>query len=292
MLITLALSTVLAQSLPDEPGYSAPLVDSDQYRPVLDSPHMLATEDSQVLDGFAASAELGWAHNLLYFEYDDGEVVGLRTEAGVAHVGAAWGMGRLRVGALAPIILWSTSDLDGTHGTALGDLELDIKVRIWVGEFHGLAGYGRVSIPLGASSIQLGRAGPGLEVGAIADLGLRGVHIAVNAGVSGQQRVELYDVSLGTLLVWRAAVSGGLSRGPQLTGELIGRHRPGYFLQPDVGTAVETLGSLHLTLRGVPVRAGLGVGLLGGVGTPAWRLVVGVGHRADGESTPFGDEAP
>lgn len=284
MLITCALATLAAQTLPDDPGYVPPRIDADQYRPVIDGRHTLATEDSQVLDGFAASAELGWAHNLLFFEYDDGEVVGLRTDAAVAHVGAAWGMGRLRIGAVAPVILWTASDLEGSHRTALGDLSLDAKLRIWVGEVHGVAAYGRVSVPLGAASLQLGTEGPSLEVGGIGDVAWRGLHLVVNGGLSSWQRVTLQDVDLGTLVVWRAALSGGLAAGPRLTGEVIGRNRPGLFGEPDAGTAVEALGSIHLSPRGVPVRLGAGVGVLGGVGTPAWRLVVGVGHKAEADT--------
>jgi hypothetical protein len=110
-----------------------------------------------------------------------------------------------------------------------------------------------------------------------------GLHVVVNAGASRQQPVTLSDVDLGTLFVYRAAISTGLQAGPRLTGEVSARNRPGLFLKPDPGTAVETLGSVHLSPRGVPVRIGAGVGLLGGVGTPAWRLIIGVGHRADGE---------
>ena len=280
---TLSWAPALAQSLPEDPGYEAPAVDADLYRPALASRHTLATEDSQVLDGFAATAELGWAHNLLFFEYDDGEVVGLRTEAAVAHVGGAWGTGRFHVGALAPVVLWTTGELDGSHRTALGDLAVDAKVGIWLGEYHGRAAYGRLALPLGASELQLGTAGPGVEAGAIADVSWRGLHLVVNAGASRHRSVALYDVELATRFVYRAAVSGGLQAGPRLTGELTAVNRPGFFLTPDAGTSVETLGSVHLSPRGVPVRIGVGLGILGGVGTPAWRLVVGVGHRADGE---------
>jgi len=283
MLTLCLLPWAVAQSLPQDADYAPPAIDADHYRPVVGGRHTLVTEDSQVLDGFAATAELGWAHNLLFFEYDDGEVVGLRTEAAVAHLGGAWGRGRLQLGALAPVVLWTASDWEEDHRTALGDVELDAKVRIWVGEYHGVAAYGRLALPLGAWALQLGRDGPGFEAGAVADVAWRGLHLVANAGASHQRPVALYDVELSTLFIYRAAVSAGLRKGPRLTGEVHARNRPGFFLTPDPGTALEVLGSAHLDARGVPVRLGAGVGVLGGVGTPAWRLVVGVGHRADGD---------
>ncbi len=270
----------LAQGLPEDTGYTVPDFDADQYRPLVEARHTLATEDSLVLDGFAASAELGWAHGLLFFEYDDGEVVGLVTDAAVAHLGAAWGTGRLRVGALAPLVLWTASDVEGRRTTALGDLELDAKVLLWQGEHHGVATYGRLSLPLGAADHQLGHAGPGLEAGGVADVEWRGLHIALNAAYQRMPKTELGELTLSSLLVWRAAVSFGLERGPRLTGELLARNRPGRFLQADGGTGLETLGSVHLSVRGVPVRVGAGLGLMPGVGVPTWRLIVGLGHRS------------
>lgn len=195
---------------------------------------------------------------------------------------AAWGLGPVRLGVVAPAYLHSTGQGE-RRGSILGDPSLELRVARSK-EGLGLGAAGRVVAPLGASSQQLGQAGWSYEVTGIADYSADRFWVGANLGFRGVPQVELPDVSLDDQLLYRVGAAWLPSETWSVSAELQGMATWSSLQSGAVGNPREILVSGHKNTETRRLSFGAGVGQGVGIGAPRWRLVVGVGAKSPGQT--------
>ncbi|MCB9764308.1 MAG: hypothetical protein H6739_31335 [Alphaproteobacteria bacterium] len=275
MIAALALlcSAALAQS---DDGSLSPAVSVDLFRPALDTTAGLATDSARPGARWGAQITGWWVKEpLVYVEGD--EITAIVSGTTATALSAWWSFGRLRLGGTAPVYLYSTGDVAGLQGVALGDPGLDARVWLLSADRPlGLALIGRVTGPLGASERQLGQPGWAGEVGLAADLDREKFSAAVNVGTWIVPTVSLGELVLDDALWYRAAAGWTPTEPLWLGVELTGRSTYASF-STNTGHALEGRAVGRWTsAQGVGLFAGVGSGLTVGPGSPTARVVAGV----------------
>lgn len=238
--------------------------------------------------GFTAGLYATWAHDVLVERGGNGAVVypSLSNQLGLDLAGSLALFERLELGVDLPIVPYQAVLLDGAQSAGVGDLRLDLKVRLATlarGTHRvGFAFIGGVRLPTGDEDSFLGQGGAsGWERVAIEWMHPRG-GIAVDLGVVLRGERTYGDLDVTHQFAWglaghvhavagldvMATLSGlvGLGTSPSLTAA----EAP---LELLAGARWRFPFGLSLTLAGGP-------GLTRGYGTPDGRLVLGAYYQA------------
>ncbi len=284
MMATAAAQTVAAGAAPD--------LNAQLFRPTVDAQGLLLTDMARRgADGEPTLRLLGhYTSEPLAYLRDDGTKDALVSSVTQADLLVGYSYDRLRVGAALPVYLLSAGQAG--NETGLGDVGLDAKVTLLdPGEVPiGLALQGRLELPTATVEAPLGDPTVGWSVAAVADadLGER-VLVAANLAFEGGPQQALENLTVDDYLVLRAGPHVLIDPVSELGAslELFTKGALGGGSDPGAATAVEWLLGGHGRIAGSPavLRAGGGTGLTSGVGTPEYRLLVGIGWepRIDGD---------
>ena len=256
-------SLAMAASWPGDDDFVLPALSAELYRPAVDGLG-LTVERADGEGG--AVADLVWAHRPLVFRRDSGEVVELVGDLVGAHVGAAGLAGPVRVEGQLPVYLLASGDLGS--GAAVGDAALGLSVPLAAGPV-ALAPLARVGVPLGGDIWALGA---GAWAG---DLGFRAswrgpLELGLDTGLTLVPGEDAANVAVGHNAWLRAGLAYGRDAWRASLETSLKTPLDAFFVA-DGNTPVEVL----LGGGWKSLRAGLGAGVLPGVGSPSWRLVLG-----------------
>lgn len=271
MITTLLMLSALAQER-EEP--EVPDVDVQEFRQSLDAESTLWTNDASMRPSkyFIVRTGFGYMRDPFVFQYEDDEVVSVVGDAVQANVAGTFHFWRMRLGVDVPIYLFTSSDV--TQGNAgVGDLLLDLKGTIL--DHHksgfGLALAARTTLPTSTMSLPLGGSSVGYEVEAILD-GVAGpVLVAFNLGHRGVGKTEFGDRTWRDRLYARLGV-GVMDRDQGGFSVDIGMSTPYDGLFTALATPVEGMAGGWARLgEDVVLRAGVGTGFTGAIGSPMVR---------------------
>jgi hypothetical protein len=280
MMVVLLAQLAAAQSALETARDALEPFNADPFRPAMGPGALLATESAHVPDQFIARADLIQVHNPLIWISKDGEQFEFIGDAIGIHLGAGRGLGRTQLGISAPLIRLLTSDTEAVPSVLAGDLALSAKYAVLQKDWLALAGIGALTFPLGADTFHLGHDGISGDLG-VAMGGGEGLAWLTNIAYRIQPSVSLSNVAEVLVLKNAVVVRGGVSLpvGEQLalSGELLTSFIPTDLMAESTPMEV-MVGASHQTREGRLLRGGLGVGIVGAVGAPTWRLMIGIGH--------------
>ncbi len=217
---------------------------------------------------------------LVYVD-DEGVATGLVTSILQTDVlgGATWGP--VRIGVDIPVFLFTTGDVTPDE-TGLGDIAADGKVTFLDGENAplDLAANARVSFPTATVTTALGNPLVGYEVTGIVSREFGPVLLALNAGTRGGPPVSLENVELNDMFVGRLGAGLAISDASGAAVELATQVPYSASLSNEAGAPLEVLASGYgYTSRDLVIRGGVGGGLSPGIGSPDFRVIVGLGYE-------------
>lgn len=278
-MITLLLLPLALADGPEDPN--TPSLAADAFRPSVSAERSLSVEDARPVEGVGGRVTTVLSHKTLRLTVDE-EVTTLLDDALAMHASAWWATPRVRLGATAPLYLFSTGDVQGAKGPIMGDPALDARVllRPDVDAALGLAAVARVTAPLGAHVRQLGLPGYAGELGLVVDYHADRYWLAGNVGGRLAPEIDLGEQLLNDQLLLRAG--GGVIFAPEcgLGAELVSGLTPGAIgVDPAAQAAELSLTAWTLRDSGVELRGGVGTALGPGIGAPRLRVVLGVGFR-------------
>jgi len=235
-------------------------------------------------------------------------VVSSMTEAQLT---AAYGVNdRIQVGANLPIVFALSGDglMPETGGpspmglsvTGLGDLVLEAKVRMLRTRALRLGAIGGVSLPtsIGSGGAQfIGDDLPTVRGKLVLQADAGRLSFGANAGFILRKPRTIYDSTIGQQLVWGVAAAARVTERISLIVEGYGRAGlPSLALD---ASPLEVEGGVRLYATGaVAVVAGVGTGLVKGIGSPEARGFVSLSYApdvrdSDGDGVPNGrDKCP
>ena len=290
LLTTLAVAQVTGGESPD--------LNAQFFRSTADGMGLLWTDQARraVHNQFAGRFVAHYTDEpLVWIPEDDTEKVSLVSSVVQADLVGAYAYDRLRVGAVLPIYLLSRGDAAGDE-TGLGDAALDARVTLLDPTDSlplGLGVQGRLFLPTATVAAPLGDPGVGWEAAAVADVDVTDrMLVAANVGLRGAPNTALENVTLNDYFDGRLAahylvdptsdigVAVELASRIGLPGDGLG-----------AGTNLEWLAGGHgrIADSNAVLRAGFGTGITGGIGTPDWRLVVGIGWEPPAVRDADGD---
>lgn len=277
-MILMLLATAWASS---DPAPTWPAIDAAHARAEVDSSGSFWVPSTRAERGYLARADLSLVRSPLRFQDSSGEIEAIIREVWGLDLGAAWSHGRLRLSAQAPLLLRTTSDtLPAASG--LGDARVDGRLVLLPGSEAGLglALAGGLGLPLGAAEQAQGAEGITGLLGLVAD----GSHGPLWVGGSASTALRPRNEGDGLVQDDRLLLRGGLGlRAWQ--GGLLSLEASA---QTELAAPWGSLGSHptelvlnahHRRSGGTVLRAAVGAGISSGVGTPAWRAVLGIGQQ-------------
>jgi len=282
----------------------SPQLNAQLFRPTADGQGFVLTDMARRGPHNEFSGRLlgSYTREPLVYQVDGGEKLALVESVTQADLIAGYAYDRLRVGAVLPIYLQSTGVAAGNE-TGLGDVALDARVTLLdPGDVPvGLGVQGRMELPTATVNAPLGDPNVGWELAAVADAGIGDrVLMAANLGLQGGPEQSLENVSVNDYFVARAGphvlldpdndigTSLELSARSALPGDGAG-----------AGTSMEWLlgGHGRIAQSNAVVRGGFGTGITGGLGTPDYRVIFGIGwepplvYDQDGDGLVDRDDA-
>ena len=199
---------------------------------------------------------------------------------------------KIQVGASLPFVFALTGDgldaMNGTPGshlevTALGDLMLEGKMRLWQRDQLRLAGIAALTLPtrLGSDGAQYtGDDLPTLEARAALQWSTGRLSLGANAGLLVRDPRTFYGTTIGQQLTWGGAAAVSVTDRFSLIGETYGRL--GLQDMSVNNSPAETIGGLRILVgTSLSIVAGGGVGLDRAIGAPAARFFASVGYAPD-----------
>lgn len=270
----LLLGAALAQQSPEVPD-----IDAQMYRPPVDARQTMWADDAHIFDGLVARASLGYMRNPVRFLFEDDTSQRIVTDAANFDVTAAYGFGRIRLGAHMPVYVLTTSQVADAETAGLGDLAFDLKGIAYEGPINVALGM-RISVPTATIGLPLAEDGVAIELQAIFDQEFGdGALWAANLGYRVRPSVPIGDVDTGDQLVLRAGVGVPVTDTAGVSFDVASEGGRG------TGIAAEVMagGWVRLGDDGV-ARLGIGRGFTRGVGSSGFRSVLTLswGERAEG----------
>ncbi|MCB9687974.1 MAG: OmpA family protein [Alphaproteobacteria bacterium] len=282
-MLPILVSTAAAQ---DFVAGETPTVNAQTFRPTVHPLHTLWVDEvgSKEDPAFHADALFHYTNDPLVYRFDDGEVLGLVTDVLQADVLAGGGFGPVRLGLQLPIYLYQVGIEQRSGG--LGDIGLDGRVTaLDPADFPvGISVGGRMWVPTTTVANSLGNQGQvAYEITASADGEAGPVLLALNVGTRGGPLAELENLTLNDGFLVRAAAIGMID---ELTGVGLETHAVLPYsatLDTPGATDWEWLASGYRRVSDWQFRGGFGSGLTHGIGSPDFRLMLGVGWNLPGE---------
>jgi OmpA-OmpF porin, OOP family len=291
MLWILATGMALAQNQPVVPD-----INSQLFKPTMDSRMTLWTEDSGEIDDAHADARvlLSYVNDpLVFIPKGSDETVAIVSDALQANVLGMYHIDRFRLGIDIPVYLLTTSEV-AENGAGLGDLALDGRVTFLDHDDAaiGAALSGRLLLPTATVATSLGAAGLGGEISAHVDRKTDKLLLAANIGtrVNAPSTEVLENVDLGDQLIFRLGSGYAVTTDAGISLDLVGQINYSEPLKNPAGSPVEALagGWLRATPDWV-FRAGLGRGITPGIGSPTARVLFGIAYEREGARDRDGD---
>jgi len=291
-MLTVLLTTLFAGAQGVTEGGAVPTLNAQTFRPTIDGRRTLWTDDSARgphNQGFGRLL-FHYTDDPLVYVREDGEIDGLVTNVMQADVLAGYAYDRLRVGVDLPVYLLAAGN--GQQETGLGDVSLEAKLTALDGEDApiNLGGTARLTLPTTTVATALGDPGVGWEVAGVVDRSFGPVLLAANLGLRGGPSTTLETIDQGPVEVndsflFRTAAGYEFIEDVGATAEITGRTT---FASAYVsGTPVEwLLGGYGYAMDDLVIRGGFGSGLTSGVGSPDFRVVLGVGWEPRGPRAP------
>ena len=259
--------------------------DAQLYRLPVDATSTIWADDSHLAPGAFGRVAVGYLKEpFVWIWGDTGErvavvdnVLGINAIAGFS----AW---RLRGAVDVPMYALATgAQLDEAGaGGGLGDIAVDLKGVVFGREASpvGLALDARVTLPTATTALPLGAGGVGWEISAIVDKRVGPVVLAANLGHRGVPAVKLDDGTaadiLGDRFVYRAGAGFDVGERAGVSLDLAGHLVYADIGNPSANALEAMLGGWVQPADTLVVRAGVGRGLAGGIGSPTVRAVVAV----------------
>ena len=278
MIVLLATTAWGQATYPD----GVPDVATDLFRPSMDGGPFLATESSGHAESAVATFATGWARRLLLVRIDGAEEV-LVEDALALHVGVRGGTRHVQLGVSAPAYPLVATD---RVRAVLGDPTVD--ARLVTAGAHASAGLRlRVGGQLGGYLHQVGYPGPCGEIGALGEVRLGSLLVSTNAGYRWVPQQQLGEQVLDDV-VWTHSAIGAQWDGWAGSLEVMAQAQVIGGSASPRPAAVEALAGIQRRWDHGLIRAGVGRGVTAGVGSPAFRLVLGVSWlgRSEGTSSP------
>jgi outer membrane protein OmpA-like peptidoglycan-associated protein len=180
-----------------------------------------------------------------------------------------------------PVFLYANGDQTGEE-TGLGDIAADAKATVLDGEDApvDLAANVRVSFPTATVATALHNPAVGYEVTAVVSREFGPVLLALNAGTRGGPQTSLENVELNDMFVGRLGAGLAFTESSGGAVELSTQVPYSASLSNRAGSPLEFLASGYgYANRDLVIRAGAGGGLSPGVGSPDFRVLVGLGYE-------------
>lgn len=262
-------------------GGAVPELNGQLYRPSLDGDRTLWANDSLVRPTGTTTVRglLHYARDPVVYFNADGDRNALVSDLFQGSVLLGHARGPVRLGVDVPVYLRSGGTVGGETG--IGDIAPDLKVRLRSNADGGLgvAASGRVVLPTATVKAPLGNGNFGYEIDGILD-GVAGrTLVVVNLGLRGIPTAELENVVWDDALSAKLGVATEVSERSGLSLELAGLLG---VRDPDEVAALpaEALGGFYSRVSdAVVVRGGLGAGITPGIGSPQFRVILGVGYE-------------
>lgn len=280
MLAWMALAPAMAQVV----GGEVPEINAQTFRPSIDGAGLLWADDAGRRRGPAQGRVLlQYVDDPLVYVNTNDEVTRLVTQLFQANVVGGVNLGPLRVGVDVPVYLRTGSEvLDAESG--LGDIAGDLKLTLFDkpdGPIDFAVG-GRVWAPTATVENALGNRQFAYEVTGIVSREFGKLLVALNLGTRGGPQVDLENVDLNDGFIGRLGLGLQTSERSGLAVEASTTLPYTEPLGTLAGTPVEVLGSGYLwPSKGsnLVLRAGAGGGVTPGIGSPDFRIIVGLGFE-------------
>jgi flagellar motor protein MotB len=256
---------------------AVPTIDTQRYRLPVDATATMWADDAGIAAGPSGRLAVGFLKEpLVWIAEDTGERVAVVDDVlGIDAIAsfAAW---RIRGAVDVPVYPLATGDV--RSGGGLGDVAVDIKGMVLDRDDAplGLALDARVTFPTATTAVSLGGGGVGWEVSAIVDKRVGPVLLAANVGTRGVPDGDLGGVAVSDAFVYRAGVGFAPGDVAGFSLDFAGQLAYSDLADPTGRTLEAMLGGWVRVAEPLTVRAGLGRGLLGGIGSPTARAVVAV----------------
>ncbi|MEM6928350.1 MAG: OmpA family protein, partial [Myxococcota bacterium] len=230
----------------------------------------------------------------LVYQDTNGDIQELVTSVLQLDLLAGARIGPLRLGVDVPIYLLSQGEPNGNE-TGLGDLGIDGKVSL-LDKAVDLALGGRLFVPTSTVDTALGNPRTGYEISAIVSGDAGPVLLAANVGTRGGPATSLENVELNDAFLARVGAALAFSEVVDTALEFNASLPYSAPLSNIDGSPLEVLASAAIRPResNWVVRAGAGTGLTTGIGSPDYRILLGLGWEPadDDDDETFVDEGP
>ncbi len=229
-------------------------------------------------------ALLNYSSRTLVEEFANGSEDPIVDQQAVVHALGAIGLTEwAEFGVIVPVYLVNDVVWNGENreGVTLGDISLRPKVSFLNAEDSavGLALLVDVTLPTGAADRFVGAGSVTATPRLAFDVKLANWQFAANAGALVQSSRTIRETDLGSQMIWGASAEYSFLEGLVLFGgEVTGRTDFNDLFGKQV-TPVEGLaGAKLISSSGVVVTAAAGAGIAGGIGSPEFRALLGVGY--------------
>ena len=271
-------------------------IDAERFHPPATSNGFLSVDGAFTAPhlGFSAGVGLTYAHDPLVLRENGkvirgGEVVGNQLGLDVVGSFALWE--RLELGVDLPVVPTQSTDdsvarIAGLHGSALGDLRLDLKGVLWKPEAHGhrfaLAVIAGMTAPTGDDHSFVSQGAVTGRFRAVAEWRAPWLRAALEVGVVVQPDHDFNDLHVGSQFMYGVGVGvplplNFLPKGFSLVGDvsgLVGIALPrGASLTKAEAPAELAAGISWRAKFGLELTAAGGGGLSRGYGTPDGRFI-------------------
>jgi len=295
---TIAGAQVVGGALPD--------LNAQTFRPSIDGDRMLWLDDAGSRPDlrFTGRALLQYLDDPLVYTDAEGVESSLVSSVVQLDVLAGYTLGPLRLGVDLPVYLFAGSDVAEGEG-GVGDLALDGKFTVLDGDDAPIdIGVDvRVALPTATVETALGSPVTTWEIAGLLSREFGPVLLATNLGVRAGPSASLENIVFKDFFVARLGGSyafvddAGASL--ELSSQLpfaVGNADPSVapVLSNTAGWPIEALLSGYgypATDVDVVLRAGVGTGLTQGIGSPDFRLFLGLGYEPRGERAPVDTDA-
>ena len=282
------MTLIALMSLAQAQNVAVPDINSQLFRPSIDSSQTLWTDESLMSPNkyTLGRATLHYVNDPFVYVSSNGDRTELVSGVWQLNAAVAHTRGPVRIGLDVPIYLRSNGILGGETG--LGDIGLDARVTALDRREKplGLAVAGRLSAPTSTVDAPLG-GGLGWELGVIADTEVgENTVIAANLGTKGVKNVQLDNFEYRDQLYLRAGVGHALTETAGISLDWSSHFTYGAFGEPGGRPSEVLLGGWKRVGGDWVVRGGAGTGLSSGIGSPKFRALLSVSYE------PPRDEAP
>ena len=258
-------------------------IDAQRFKPSIGLKGMVVTDTSETLEplDFGGFLYLHYDKDPFVRESDDGSEE--KILGNVFYGDAVFSMGIIRnleIGLVLPFSLYSSSEGSATDVSSfsLGDLRLGLKYALPLGKL-GLGFTLNAYLPTGDKESFNSSDGVNIQPGFLLDYRLDKVLLAFNMSYMMKlSDAEMGDVNLNDELGFKFGGKYFITDDIEAMLELFGAFQAANPFEKKEETPLELLASANYYLGNIKLNGGVPVGLVSGVGTPLFRILVGAGY--------------